>query len=113
MHLQSAELHMHAGYDPADAHRHGPAVHHHDTVDRPASDTTAVSAPDAGAAVIHVALIAAAAQAIPQLHATAPATVAESPEASTVTAVRIVARAHGPPSVDYHSLRAPPAALSL
>jgi hypothetical protein len=113
MNVQAAELHVHAGASQArDAHHHGPASHHHDFGDHHGSDTTRVGAVDADDTVVHVALMATSAQSIKQLHANHDTPVCDSSVASIVEGARIVARAHGPPSIVQHPLRAPPSFLS-
>ena len=112
MNLQSAELHMHAGIG-SDDHRHGPAFHHHDAVDHHLAQTTEIGAVNADDTVVHVALAAASAHSMQQLYADVEAPVCKAAVPSMVDALRIVARAHGPPSNPQHPLRAPPFAPSL
>ena len=113
MNVQAAELHVHADTGRAtDAHHHGPASHHHDLVGHHWSDTTQVEAIDADDTVVHVALMATSAPPIKQLHADHDTPVCDCSSTSIVEASRIVARAHGPPSIVQHALRAPPPFLS-
>ena len=115
MTVQAAELHLHANTDPAiDAHRHGPAYHHHDSVDHDQSDTAQIAAVDADDTVVHVSLAATSPPSVKPLCAGSEHTPLCDPGVpSIVDGPRIVARAHGPPSLVQHALRAPPAVLSL
>jgi hypothetical protein len=113
MNVRAAELHVHAAETIDQGHSHGPAAHHHDEVDNSA-DAPAVADLDADNTVVHVALVAASAQSANPIyagHATAPLFDVGDP--LIVDGARIVARAHGPPSLVQPSLRAPPALLSL
>jgi hypothetical protein len=114
MNVQAAELHVHDTTDHLDdAHQHGPASHHHDVVDHH-SDTTQVAGVDADDTVVAVAFVGAVAQSVKPLHTGLEGTPLFDPGVpSIVDAARIVPRAHGPPSIVQHSLRAPPALLSL
>jgi hypothetical protein len=115
MNVQAAELHVHATAGQVDDdHHHGPASHHHDDGDHSSSGAAQIAAVDSDDTVVHVALAAASPQTAQKSHfnqAVAPLFGPSAPV--TVDHARIVARAHGPPSVVQHSLRAPPALLSL
>jgi hypothetical protein len=113
MNVQAAELHVHA--DQLDeAHNHGPAAHHHDEVDHHSADATEIASVDADDTVIHVALVAATPQSARPMHAEHVAAPMFHPgESMIVDGARIVARAHGPPSLVQPPLRAPPAFSSL
>lgn len=115
MSVQAAELHIHARTDQAnDSHRHGPASHHHDVINHHSSDTTRIAAVNEDGTVVHVALAAASAQSTKPLQAPYDvAPVFDRGVPSIVDGSPIIARAHGPPSTVQHSLRAPPAILSL
>ena len=115
MNVQAAELHLHANTHPAiDSHRHGPAYHHHDSIDHHQSDTTEIAAVDADDTVVHVALAATAPPSVKPLCARSEHTPLCDPGMPSIgDGPRIVARAHGPPSLVQHALRAPPALLSL
>jgi len=114
MNVQAVELHVHATADHIDNdHHHGPSSHHHDAIDHHLADTTRVAAPDAADTVVHVALAAASGPSIKLFHPGHDAPACDGEVASIVTGSPIVARAHGPPSIDQHSLRAPPTILSL
>lgn len=114
MNVQAAELHVHAtAGHPDDAHHHGPASHHHDDDDHP-SESAEVTGVDAADTVVHVALVAAGAQPVKTLHvSTDNALMLDPGVSSIVDDARIVARAHGPPSIAPPSLRAPPAPPAL
>jgi hypothetical protein len=112
--VQAADLHVHDTTDHLDdAHHHGPASHHHDVVDHH-SDTTQVTGVDADDTVVAVAFVGASAQSVKPLDTGHDGTPLFQPGVpSMVDAVRIVPRAHGPPSIAQPSLRAPPVVLSL
>lgn len=113
MNVQAAELHVHAVHVD-DAHSHGPAAHHHDEFHQHSADTTEIGSIDANDTVVHVGLVAATPQSAKPMHAEQVAAPAFHPgDSMTVDGARIVARAHGPPSLVQPSLRAPPAYLSL
>jgi hypothetical protein len=115
MNVQAAELHVHATADRIDeTHHHGPASHHHDEVEHRSPVVTEVGAVDGDETVVHVSLVAASTQPVkpfPAAYEAAPLFAQGLP--SIVKGARIVARAHGPPSLVQPSLRAPPAFLSL
>ena len=115
MNVQAAALHVHATADHVDEdHHHGPASHHHDDIDHQASAETEVAAVDADDTVVHVSLVAASTQSVKPIHAEYEAAPLFDPGAPLIVkGARIVARAHGPPSLVQPSLRAPPALLSL
>lgn len=113
MNVQAAELHVHADHI-GEAHSHGPAAHHHDELDHHSADTTEIGSVDANDTVVHVGLVAATPKSAKPLHAeqvTAP--LFHPGDSIVVDGARIVARAHGPPSLVQPSLRAPPPFLSL
>lgn len=115
MNVQAAELHVHDTTGADQAHQHGPASHQHDDELEPeSSDTFQVAAVDLGDTLVLVAVVAAPAQTLKPLQAASAETpLFEPATALIVDSARIVARAHGPPPVVQHSLRAPPALLSL
>jgi hypothetical protein len=115
MNVQAAELHVHATADHVDdAHHHGPASHQHDVIDHHSSEMTQVSGVDADDTVVQVSLVASAAKSIKPVHGDYAGALMFVPRVeSVIDGARIIARAHGPPSVLQHSLRAPPALLSL
>lgn len=115
LHAQAAALHVHAAIDHAmDSHGHGPASHHHDVTHQSAQDTTQIAALEPGDTVIAVRVVAASTGLIKPMLAPRDPTPSIDPEsAAIVDGMRIVARAHGPPSTRQPSLRAPPAFSSL
>jgi hypothetical protein len=115
MNVQAAMLHVHATADRVDAtHHHGPASHHHDEGDHQSPALTEVAAVDADNTVVHVSLVAASTPSVKPLPAAYEAAPLFDPGAPLIVkGARIVARAHGPPSLVRPSLRAPPAFLSL
>jgi len=115
MNVQAAGLHVHAKADYVDdAHQHGPASHQHDVIDHHSSEMTQVAGVDADDTVVHVSLVASAAKSIKPVHAHYAGALMFVPRVeSVIDGASIIARAHGPPSVLQHSLRAPPALLSL
>jgi hypothetical protein len=96
------------------AHHHGPALHHHDTGVRMPGNDVRLTAVDADNTAILVRLCAASAPGAksPTARGIDVASI-EPPTPSIVTSLRIVARAHGPPSLRPDSLRAPPASQPL
>ena len=113
MNVQAADLHMHADTDIGDTHHHGPATHHHAAADPHWSDTAQLRAADENDTVVHVALTAAPAPTVKLVHADVDAPVFDDDTPAAPAIRPITARAHDPPSVAAHPLRAPPAASSL
>lgn len=113
MNVQAAELHVHAD-QLDDAHNHAPAAHHHEEVHHRSTDAAEIARVDADDTVVHVALVAATPQSAKPMRAERTAAPVFHPgESIIVDGARIVARAHGPPSLVHPPLRAPPSFTSL
>ena len=107
---QSADLHVHAAEHADAEHHHGPALHHHDAGVRIPGNVARLAAVDADNTVILVRLCAASASsAKPPTARCIDIASVERLTPSIVSSLRVVARAHGPPSSRPSSPRAPPA----
>lgn len=111
VHAASFDLHVHGG----DAGlQHAPAVHHHDAVDHAPSPDAEMAGVDDRGTVIPVRLSVASPTVVkPALVACQDSTSIDPAAATIVNRTRIVARAHGPPTIPRYALRAPPSSSSL